>query len=173
MNAEQTEYRETAHIKMPIWSFAVGVVLTSLVFVAFAWQGWRLQRQFEDVSQFSIEATRAASGLQYLDSAMTVSAFMATHSKGTDWRKRHARHAKELDLMLSRARDSAPDRSTISLLNDLSIARVLIAEMEQEAFDLTEAGDSETAQDTLTNPIYASNQALYSHNRTLFVAKSS
>ena len=112
MNAEQPDYRETIHIKMPIWSFAVGVVLTSLVFVAFAWQGWRLQRQFEDVSQFSIEATRAASGLQYLDSAMTVSAFMATHSKGTDWRKRHARHAKELDVMLSRARDSAPDRST-------------------------------------------------------------
>ena len=75
---------------MPLRSFVVSILLTTVLFAAFAWQGNQIRGQLEGLIRTETEAIRVAADIRYFDQARTVSTFLATHTKDTDWLERYA-----------------------------------------------------------------------------------
>jgi signal transduction histidine kinase len=130
------------------------VVLTVVVLSALTWQGIQLWREYDRTVTHSVQLSALAQQVRRIDQALTLSTHLAIVTRSPVWMQRHRELGRELDGVLAQTAKVSASSETRSATAQLTAANRAIFQLETQAIDLAQTGQTVEAQAILQGETY-------------------
>ncbi len=143
---------------MPLITFAV--ILSLMLVALVGLNTWRMYGNFNEVVTTEFELQNLTGKIFYFDEVLTMSARMAAATGDLDWEERYLQFEPQLDRVLAKAIDLAPETAEDNAA-ETNAANIQLVEMENRAFELVRQGRPEEALQLLLSKKYQFEKQVY------------
>ncbi len=157
--------------KFPVYSLAIGVVLSVVSVGTLIWFSYLLHEKFHRMMTTVQESSALVEQIRYYDEVLTMSAGMSAWTGNPSWKERYDRAADSLDKVFENLRRVAPAEMSDRLMAQTSTANDRLIEMETRSFQLVEQGRKREAWDVLQSDAYKTEKNTYKAGIDEFIAE--
>jgi signal transduction histidine kinase len=139
-------------------SLRTAFVFTVTLLVLLLSERFTFQSGTEQAANRLAAAVKARNEIIFADEKLTMSAIAYAYSNNKDWKTRYQATVPQFDAALGAAKSLASTEDAEAFDQLTKESRVILAELEQTAFDLIEDGWSQDAPAMFTSPRYLKNK---------------
>jgi PAS domain S-box-containing protein len=145
----------------PKIALTISLLITMMLFVVFGYLIWRSYKESKSTQQLTLRL-RALNGIiLHYDEVLTMSARMAAATGELKWVERHRQYEPLLDAAIKEAKKMAPETFMTEAAAMIDSANVILVAMENQSFNLIQAGNAEAARVLLSSVNYEKEKLLY------------
>ncbi len=145
----------------PKIALTISLLITMMLFVVFGYLIWRSYQESKSTQQITLRLRELNRIILHYDEILTMSARMAAATGETTWIKRYRRYEPLLDAAIKEAKKMAPETFITEAAAMIDSANEILVAMENESFDLIQAGNAEAASALLSSLNYEREKLLY------------
>ena len=145
----------------PKIALTISLLITMVLFVVFGYLIWHSYKESKSTQQLTLRL-RALNGIiLHYDEVLTMSARMAAATGELKWVERYRQYEPLLDAAIKEAKKMAPETFMTEAAAMIDSANVILVAMENQSFDLIQAGNAEAARVLLSSVNYEKEKLLY------------
>lgn len=146
---------------LPKIALTISLLITMMLFVVFGYLIWRSYQESKSTQQITLRLRGLNGIILHYDEILTMSALMAAATGESTWIERYRRYEPLLDAAIKEAKKMAPETIMIEAAAMIDSANEILAAMENQSFDLIQAGNAEAASALLSSLNYEREKLLY------------
>ncbi len=145
----------------PKIALTISLLITMMLFVVFGYLIWRSYKESKSTQQITLRLRELNGIILHYDEVLTMSARMAAATGELKWIERYRRFEPLLDAAIREAKKMAPETFMTEAAAMIDSANVILVAMENQSFNLIQAGNAEAARVLLSSVNYEKEKLLY------------
>ncbi|OKH36986.1 two-component sensor histidine kinase [Calothrix sp. HK-06] len=137
------------------------VLLTLLLFLPQTYITWRSYKDFNSIVKDEFRLQTLSDKIIYLDEVLTMSAYMNAATGDHIWQQRYQQFEPQLDAAIKESIKLAPKIYKSDDSRKIDAANQLLVSMENQSFELVQAGQLEAAKALLSSDKYKMQKQYY------------